>query len=51
MRKGPVEAAHSVGDASAEVTVPCGGAAVQGDECTLELELVYYFPTRRYRLS
>ena len=46
-----LEAAHSAGDATAEVTALCGGATVQGDECTLKLELVYYFLTRRYKLS
>ena len=46
-----LEAAHSAGDATAEVTALCGGAAVQGDECTLKLELVYYFLTRRYKLG
>lgn len=46
-----LEAAHSAGDATEEVTALCGGAAVQGDECTLRLELVYYFLTRRYKLS
>lgn len=46
-----LEAAHSAGDATAEVTALCGGAAVQGDECTLRLELVYYFLTRRYKLG
>ena len=46
-----LEAAHSAGDASTEVTALCGGAAVQGDECTLKLELVYYFLTRRYKLG
>lgn len=46
-----LEAAHAAGDATAEVTALCGGAAVQGDECTLKLELVYYFLTRRYKLG
>jgi len=46
-----LEAAHSAGDATEEVTALCGGAAVQGDECTLRLELVYYFLTRRYKLG
>ena len=46
-----LEAAHSAGDATAEVTALCGGAAVQGDECTLRMELVYYFLTRRYKLG
>ena len=46
-----LEAAHSVGNATAEVTALCGGGAVQGDECTLKLELVYYFLTRRYKLG
>ena len=46
-----LEAAHSAGDATSEVTALCGGAAVQGDECTLKLELVYYFLTRRYKLG
>lgn len=46
-----LEAAHSAGDATAEVAALCGGAAVQGDECTLKLELVYYFLTRRYKLG
>ena len=46
-----LEAAHGAGDATAEVTALCGGAAVQGDECTLKLELVYYFLTRRYKLG
>jgi hypothetical protein len=46
-----LEAAHSAGDATAEVTALCGGAAVQGDECTLKMELVYYFLTRRYKLG
>ena len=46
-----LEAAHSAGDASTEVTALCGSAAVQGDECTLKLELVYYFLTRRYKLG
>ena len=46
-----LETAHSAGDATEEVTALCGGAAVQGDECTLKLELVYYFLTRRYKLS
>ena len=46
-----LEAAHSAGDATAEVTALCGSAAVQGDECTLRLELVYYFLTRRYKLG
>lgn len=45
-----LEAAHSAGDATAEVTALCGGAAVQGDECTLKLELVHYFLSRRYKL-
>ncbi len=49
--RGDLEAAHSAGDATAEVTALCGGAAVQGDECTLKLELVYYFLTRRYKLG
>lgn len=46
-----LETAHSAGDATSEVTALCGGAAVQGDECTLKLELVYYFLTRRYKLG
>ena len=46
-----LEAAHSAGDATAEVAALCGSAAVQGDECTLKLELVYYFLTRRYKLG
>ena len=46
-----LEAAHSAGDATAEVTALCGGAAVQGDECTLRMELVHYFLTRRYKLG
>ena len=46
-----LEAAHSAGDVTAEVTTLCAGAAVQGDECTLKLELVYYFLTRRYKLG
>ncbi len=46
-----LEAAHAAGDVTAEVTALCGGAAVQGDECTLKLELVYYFLTRRYKLG
>ena len=46
-----LEAAHAAGDATAEVAALCGGAAVQGDECTLKLELVYYFLTRRYKLG
>ena len=46
-----LEAAHSAGDPTPEVTALCGGAAVQGDECTLKLELVYYFLTRRYKLG
>ena len=46
-----LETAHSAGDATAEVTALCGAAAVQGDECTLKLELVYYFLTRRYKLG
>jgi hypothetical protein len=49
--RGDLEAAHSAGDATAEVTALCGSAAVQGDECTLKLELVYYFLTRRYKLG
>ena len=46
-----LEAAHAAGDATAEVAALCGGAAVQGDECTLKLELVHYFLTRRYKLG
>lgn len=46
-----LEAAHAAGDATAEVTALCGGAAVQGGECTLKLELVHYFLTRRYKLG
>ena len=46
-----LEAAHSAGNGTAEVTALCGSAAVQGDECTLKLELVYYFLTRRYKLG
>lgn len=46
-----LEAAHAAGDATAEVTALCGSAAVQGDECTLKLELVHYFLTRRYKLG
>ena len=46
-----LETAHSAGDATAEVTALCGGGAVQGDDCTLRLELVYYFLTRRYKLG
>ena len=46
-----LEAAHAAGAATAEVTALCGSAAVQGDECTLRMELVYYFLTRRYKLG
>ena len=28
----------------------CGGGSVQGEECTLRMELVHYFLTRRYKL-
>ena len=28
----------------------CGGGAIQGDECTVRMELVHYFLTRRYKL-
>ncbi len=28
----------------------CGGGAVQGEECSLRMELVHYFLTRRFKL-
>ena len=32
------------------VSALCGGGAIQGDECTVRMELVHYFLTRRYKL-
>ena len=46
-----LEEAHSAGNATANVKALCGEAEVKGDECTLKLEVVHYFLTRRFKLD